>query len=1197
MSIRELRNMVGLGQEFVTRASVPIAWMPGKSSPLIGGLDGSSIMGTMNVYDFSVGRQIGRGGMGSVHLVTHRPTGTRAALKVMTGDLHANPRYARMFRREVESLARMEHPNVVRVLDAGAISKESEAASTFGAGSPFIIMEYVDGQPPGTFFDGSRDYGWPQLRRMLRQTLQSLGHAHSLDVIHRDLKPNNLLIVGEHGRDDWTVKLFDFGIARVLDKLAVRSKATSKGTIIGTPKFMAPEQILERWRDQGPWTDLYAVGCMAWQASTARAPHTGATITETLEAHVRAPLPEFQPVFPVPEGFETWLRRMLAKAPKGRIRRAADAMYLLDQLPDPIDESSGAEALVEHDDETLFDTGQTSTVRHIGTREPPAPDERREPSLASEDRPAPPSDWRTITRDGGERELGPGLGLFSLRRPKVAGRTDERDELWSAFRDCVQVQSPRAVTIRGRAGYGKSRLARWLKTLTHESGAATTLHATHGPFNGPLDGLGPMFVRHFRCMGLERDALAHRLGARFGELGFVGESGPFLLSAISTLMAPSGDAPDGSDCVRVELPSTERNAAITELLGALSRQRPIILWLDDIQWGARSVDLVRHLLSEASAGIGPILAVMTAREGTQRSTRAPSFDDEKNRDMHLPPLSTADQAAAIDALLPVAAELRDEIVARSEGTPLFAQQLLVDWVDRGMLKRRRHTFVLDVDVETALPDSIEQMWHRRIESVCQKLPTDRRTHAIESLEIAAALGQDIIHREWRRACQHAGLEPPEALLEKLSASGLATTGRRGWSFTHGMLRDTLEQQAREHRRWAVANSRCLAMLSDFYTTEAPDYFERRAVHLREAGRLRDSLRSFIQAYQRGRDTQSTEERARLLKHAEALVARLDIDDDRLAAECRLCAALQAHDSGNFERGGEICEAIREQARRHGWHHVHGLALLHIGNLRLNASRTREAISLFEQALRELEDSEDQDAYGRATLSLASAQYAAGDLRTSIASFKQAHQTFQRVGNRPREIRTRLGLSAVLRRHGELDRAREQLSHCERVARRLGSRAVSAEVQHAKGELARHAGRLQKARESYRRACDLWRGLSSLNRHINEVNRVMVEVGLGRWNEAEPLIRRLRREAEDISLDAVLPILDVSQALVHIGRGRATDARQLLDATRRTLSPEEMAIPDVAWLADAGLKLCRESEDDELADALRCLAELGDGAPR
>ncbi len=307
---------------------------------------------------------IGRGGMGSVWHGRH-PEGVDVAVKVLRDRYASDEKLLRVFRFEVKSVASLDHPGIVRVYDFGVVPDAAAAASDgkLTAASPWLAMEHASG---GTLGDRPQVGSWPLLRDYLLQMLDGLAHSHAREIIHRDLKPRNVLL-----REDGRLALTDFGIAHAV------SRASPAHASAGTPGYMAPEQVRGEWRDMGPWTDLYSLGCLAWRLIMGKPPFTGHTRVAVLKRQLEDAIPRLAPPIELPRGFEPWVRRMLAKAHANRFQCAADA----------------AEEL------TALDWGEADT--------------------------GPPPmtfDWRPRHAPTTERPKGMGLALFLLRPWPMVGR-------------------------------------------------------------------------------------------------------------------------------------------------------------------------------------------------------------------------------------------------------------------------------------------------------------------------------------------------------------------------------------------------------------------------------------------------------------------------------------------------------------------------------------------------------------------------------------------------------------------------------------------------------------------------------------------------------------------------------------------------------------------------------------------------------
>jgi serine/threonine-protein kinase len=248
--------------------------------------------------------RIGTGGAAVVHRAHDTRLDRTVALKLLRDELAADPEFVERFEREARAAARISHPNVVSVHDYGAYGDTA-----------FIAMEFVDGESLKERLRRVGRFDTAEALRIARGILAGLSVAHAGGLVHRDVKPQNVLL----GRDG-TVKLVDFGIAQT----AAMAGLTQAGMAVGTASYMAPEQV--RGAASGPATDVYAVGCVLYEMLTGRPPFDGTTPIEVALHHVNeAPRLPSELVDDVPPEVETAVMRALAKDPDERFA-SADAM-------------------------------------------------------------------------------------------------------------------------------------------------------------------------------------------------------------------------------------------------------------------------------------------------------------------------------------------------------------------------------------------------------------------------------------------------------------------------------------------------------------------------------------------------------------------------------------------------------------------------------------------------------------------------------------------------------------------------------------------------------------------------------------------------------------------------------------------------------------------------------------------------------
>jgi eukaryotic-like serine/threonine-protein kinase len=209
---------------------------------------------------YQVQGRLGFGGMSTVHVGFDKRLERRVAVKLLAEHLAEDPTFVSRFQREAQAAARLIHPNIVQVFDSGQDDK---------TGQYFIVMEYIEGSSCAEIL---RDDGWVEVAEavgIIEQACEGLHYAHRHGVVHRDVKPGNLL----RSRDG-EVKLADFGIAKATEQ----SSITQVGSVLGTAAYLAPEQA--RGEEAGPRADLYALGVVTYQLIAGRLPYEASSLTE-----------------------------------------------------------------------------------------------------------------------------------------------------------------------------------------------------------------------------------------------------------------------------------------------------------------------------------------------------------------------------------------------------------------------------------------------------------------------------------------------------------------------------------------------------------------------------------------------------------------------------------------------------------------------------------------------------------------------------------------------------------------------------------------------------------------------------------------------------------------------------------------------------------------------------------------------------
>ena len=274
---------------------------------------------TLRVEGYDILDRLGTGGMGVVYKARHRQLNRIVALKMLGRDSHADRESHQRFQAEAQAVARLQHPNIIQVFDVGTFREMPGDPRS----RPFLSLEYVDG---GSLYKQTLSPQDPRhVAQLLEKVARAVHAAHQVGVVHRDLKPANVLLTGEG-----EPKIADFGLAKQIDHRRDETGGflTQDGTAVGTPEYMAPEQV-----DGLPATpafDIYSVGVMLYELLTGRQPFKGVTVTETmLLVKYQEPIAPSRLRPSLPKDLETICLKCMAKSPSARY---ATAEALADDL-------------------------------------------------------------------------------------------------------------------------------------------------------------------------------------------------------------------------------------------------------------------------------------------------------------------------------------------------------------------------------------------------------------------------------------------------------------------------------------------------------------------------------------------------------------------------------------------------------------------------------------------------------------------------------------------------------------------------------------------------------------------------------------------------------------------------------------------------------------------------------------------------
>ena len=1156
----------------------------------------------IRVGAFTLDAPVGKGGMADVWRGTHAASGMTVAVKVLNGARAKEEAFIRALKNEIHAVARLHHPGIIVVFDRGEVSAEAASASggRLSEGSPYLAMEYAS---YGALSAKRFPLPWPTTRLLLLALLDALAHAHARGVVHRDLKPGNVLLCGPVDARPG-LKLTDFGIAQPLDFASTQGQLS---VLSGTPRYMAPEQFTGHWRDFGPWTDLYALGCLAFQASSGKTPFSGDSMRLAV-AHCHDAPPPLALDATYPPEFEGWVLRLLEKDPRDRFLRAADAAYALAQLPsDPSapqslegDPSGGAIAMEEAlrsltgfagdatsryvepgDESTSFEpsaspvaalpdadtrqsalhkddtAAQTLAERPRGRSakseapaapsraallvddeplpqpigpdtasipEPTAPTtetaydvgardlrEKSSVPLAPRRRPPIPTTWRRTKGASRARLVGAGLGLYGLRQIPFVDRDPLRDQLWDALREVHEKKTPKVVALTGPAGIGKSRVVEWLCERAAELGAATVLKAVHGPAPGPADGLPRMVASALRAVGLPREEIVHRARKLLSEQGV---RDPYEWHAIAELVKPATDEEREKHGNAVRFSSAkERHAVVRRLVERAAAERPVALWLDDVQWGADALQFAHALLDE---GTPNVLVLLTARDEDlqNRKVEGRLFDQllarRGSKRMGVMPLGKEEHRLLVGELLGLEGPLLEDVVERTQGNPLFAVQLVGDLVSRGVLEPAASGFTLKPGAQAALPDDIHELWRDRLERIFAAHPPSARA----ALELGAVLGAQGDDEEWPALCAEANVALPRSLVDDLMRARLVVEEPGGLRFAHGMLRESVLRSAREGGRVEAHHRMAARMLEKRYGPTARGVAERVGRHSVHGGLLVDALAPLLAGAKEHLEQSSYATAHVLLNERLAALEKLGLpeSDHRIGENFALRARLFVEE-GDYEQALIYAAKIAARDDDDRWAAMSPHALVVQGAVASKLGQYEEALGRFEKARNLALRRGDFALLVECLSGIGDAHYYSGRLAHAAETFGAALAQCERARDEKGMAVQLWNEAYVALWRGESQKARSLLARQQDLATRTGHRFLLGAGRNALGDVARVEGQHDEAARRYEEALELLEGIGSGKRRVVKVNQALNDLGRGEVQRAERMIEAIVDELE------------------------------------------------------------------------------------
>ena len=269
---------------------------------------------------YRLDRLLGRGGMGAVYAGTHVDLDRPCAIKLLLSDFTSDQDALERFRREARAAARLNHPNVADTYDYGVMPD----------GGAYIVMELVEGQTLREFMDAAGAMPIDEAAEIAGQVADGVDTAHRSGIVHRDLKPSNIILTRDH-LGQLQAKVVDFGVAKLKEYSTTGGGLTASGSLIGTPRYMSPEQCSGHTTDER--SDIYSIGVILFEMLTGQPPFDAPSATAIAVKHIQQPPPSLKELRPdASQALDDFLCQVLDKDPAARPQSAADFGKKLNDL-------------------------------------------------------------------------------------------------------------------------------------------------------------------------------------------------------------------------------------------------------------------------------------------------------------------------------------------------------------------------------------------------------------------------------------------------------------------------------------------------------------------------------------------------------------------------------------------------------------------------------------------------------------------------------------------------------------------------------------------------------------------------------------------------------------------------------------------------------------------------------------------------
>ena len=1121
---------------------------------------------------YRIEQPIGSGGVGLVYRAFDLKLQMPVALKCLRAEWAENHRIRRRFMREARAITRLQHPNIVRVFDYG------EADDV-----PYIAMEFIDGTPLAEM--RQEPMALPVLLELVDQVLAALAYIHARRIIHRDVKPENIMVVTEGGL---TAKLLDFGFARVEEDQDARLSQTRFETF-GTPQYMAPEQASGKG-GIGPPTDLYALGVVLYEFLAGKPPFTGTHGMAIALKHLMEPVPPLKARrgISLPHGLEAVVMRLLKKAPAERFPNAADLRRAL--LP--------FRGMESDEDATLPGSALADAAAHIVRIAGEAASGARGEATAS-------GLFRAISQvsHGPQSATVSQVGLLApdtARRrgngQPLVGREGDLVELWGRVRSVCETGQGRVVLLGAESGMGRRDVVEWLQEQVAEGGWMRVVQAEAGA--GARLGqssLAALLEDLFESLPPDREEAR----ARIGEL--------LLRWSASTYEATTSEAIAGAlgGFLRADGPSSSEREAITirracEAIRLAARERPVLLTvLAADQADLQSQTFLWHLARSLTESTFPALVLLTwseaagapVAEARRLLAAFERFGPPVVETCRLQPLSSASTTALLRTMADVTDAASAALARAARGNPLLARELLMLQQQEGQLQRVGRTWDLSAFAEPdRWPGTLAEVLSLRALLTVSSLPDGAFLRAV--LDRTAVLGEafdfalvlDFLTRLLGDAPR------VERAIEALLKAQILTDERGKDSdrlrFAHPALCTSLAG-ASTLSRDPVVHREAAAALVAVFGDEARRHAVPIADHFIAAGEPILAGQHYVAAADLARDEGRTADARASLERADALLGQSrgrEAAHKRAEVWLALCELELAQ--SDETRAQPLAERAVRWAEDNGDALVGARASLLVGDVARRRGDVVGAVRAYAQAAKRFEALGDGHGLGRCLLGQAFAESSLRHFDVAGGLFLEARRHLEAAHDHHGVARATRGCAEVALRQGDYLAAGRHLEMAREAFIKAADQRGEVACDWLLGETCRLLQLNERATDHYHAAR---RGYVNLGNPAGiarcDLHLARLLAAAGQWTEAASRFGQAVRSLEELGDHAGATAAHaewIRAALSHRAFRYALDPLKVRLATAveaRDRKGETTVRAQLAWVAG------------ELGDAETCRNEL------